>query len=137
MRVIHVAWYGTWHWLYHSWFHGWHFLFQQIQLTNWAGNIVAGVIGFIVLSIFWPRLRKVVFGAVHRVVIAPLHAKLDAQHEALVKQAELHHRAALRLAREHHAEKMAQAQEHHEKLLASVNKVSRAPATRPTARKTS
>lgn len=34
-------------WLHGVWFHSWHFFYQQAQLDNWFGNIVAGVVGFV------------------------------------------------------------------------------------------
>ena len=33
--------------LHDIYFHSWHFTFQQIQLTNWMGNIVAGAVGYL------------------------------------------------------------------------------------------
>jgi len=34
-------------WLHNVFFHSWHFLYQQVQLDNWFGNIVAGVVGYL------------------------------------------------------------------------------------------
>jgi hypothetical protein len=33
--------------LHNLYFHSWHWIFQQVQLDNWFGNIVAGVIGYV------------------------------------------------------------------------------------------
>ena len=34
-------------WPHNLYFHAWHWLFTQIQLDNWFGNIVAGVVGYL------------------------------------------------------------------------------------------
>lgn len=34
-------------WLHNVYFHVWHWLFQQVQLDVWFGNIVAGVVGYV------------------------------------------------------------------------------------------
>lgn len=85
--------------LHNVYFHVWHFLYQQSQLTNWFGNIVAGVVSFVALTLAWPRLRHAVERAIG---ITKLHNKLDAQHLERLNQADQHHREALALAKKHH-----------------------------------
>lgn len=61
-------------------FHAWHFVFNQVQLDNWFGNIVAGIVSFAALSLLWPRLRRAISKFVREHVSAgnaELHAKLD------------------------------------------------------------
>ena len=82
-------------------FHAWHFLYTQIQLTTWFGNIVAGVVTFLVLTICWPRFRHLVQRAVG---VTKLHEQAERHHKERTEQAEQHHKDALRLARQHHAE---------------------------------
>ena len=33
--------------------HEWHWLYRQIQLDNWFGNIVAGVVAFLIMDVAW------------------------------------------------------------------------------------
>ncbi|NNN07804.1 MAG: hypothetical protein HKL85_01255 [Acidimicrobiaceae bacterium] len=94
--------------LHDIYFHAWHWLFQMVQLGNWVGNIVAGVITFITLTIVWPKFRHVVERAIG---VTALHKKLDAQHTEKMTQAERHHQ-----------EKMAQAERHHKAQLAATRK---------------
>jgi ABC-type nickel/cobalt efflux system permease component RcnA len=87
--------------LHGIYFHSWHWVFQQIQLTNWMGNIVAGVVVFCTVSLLWPRTRR----ALEHYVEAhfrSLHTKIDAQHAERLAQAEAHHREALALAKKQH-----------------------------------
>ena len=61
-------------------FHAWHWLFQQVQLSQWMGNITAGVIVFLTVSLCWPKIRHAIERFVKRHVSqgnAELHAKLD------------------------------------------------------------
>ena len=64
-----------------AYFHVWHFIYSQIQLTNWFGNVVAGVVVFIVVDVCWQWfLKRWVTDALHRVHViqnAELHRKLD------------------------------------------------------------
>ncbi len=85
-------------------FHAWHFIYQQVQLTSWFGNIVAGLVTFLAVAILWPRIRK---GTQRAIGVTGLHRKLDAQHIQRMRQAQAHHDEALALARSHHAEHMA------------------------------
>lgn len=67
-------------------FHAYHWTFQQVQLSQWFGNIVAGVVVFIAVSLFWPRLRHAIERFVKRHVAAgnaELHAKLDESHRLM------------------------------------------------------
>ncbi len=112
-------------WLENIYFHAWHFVYQQVQLTNWFGNIVAGVVTFVVLTIVWPRFRHIVERAIG---VKALHAKLDAQHKERMDQAESHHQEALAVAREHHAAHMAALQP-------APEVPAPKPATRPRTRK--
>ena len=41
--------------LHNVYFHSWHWVFQQVQLDNWFGNIVAGVVGYVLAR---DRYRK-------------------------------------------------------------------------------
>lgn len=102
------------HALHNAYFHAWHWLFQMVQLGNWFGNIVAGVISFAVLSLFWPRVRHAIERATKRHLSelrAEIHAKLDAQHKEKMEQAERHHQ-----------EKVIQAEKHHKAQLAAIKK---------------
>ena len=106
-------------WVENVYFHAWHFVYQQVQLTNWTGNIVAGVITFTAVTLAWPKLRH---GAERALGITKLHTKLDAQHAERMAQAQAHHDEALALAREHH--------EAHMKALKAVKPApTKAPAT--------
>lgn len=62
-------------WLHNLYFHIWHWLFQQVQLDNWFGNIVAGVVGYLLAR---DRYRKF-----HDKLNAPLHDKLDHAHDLM------------------------------------------------------
>ena len=90
-------------WIENTYFHAWHFVYQQVQLTNWMGNIVAGVITFIVVTLAWPKLRH---AAERAIGITALHKKLDAQHAERMAQATTHHLEAVALAKAHHEEHM-------------------------------
>ena len=94
------------HWLHGVYFHAWHFVYQQVQLTNWAGNVVAGIFTFLVVGLFWPPTRKSFTRFVGRFFSA-VHNKLDAQHQERMTQAQTHHNEAIALAKAHHAEHMA------------------------------
>ncbi len=94
------------HWLHGFFFHVWHFLYGQVQLENWFGNVVAGVVTFLVAGLFWPGVRNAFKGYVGRYFSA-VHAKLDSQHAEHLALAEKHHREALALATKHHAAHMA------------------------------
>jgi hypothetical protein len=61
--------------IHNVYFHGWHWLFQQIQLDVWFGNIVAGVVGWLAAR---GRYKKF-----HSKLAEPLHAKLDTAHELM------------------------------------------------------
>ena len=87
------------HWAHGTFFHAWHFLYTQIQLTTWFGNIVAGVVTFVVLTLVWPRFRHIVKRAIG---VTSLHDKLDRQHKEHLEQASKHHQAAILLAKSHH-----------------------------------
>ena len=82
-------------------FHAWHFVYQQIQLDNWFGNIVAGVVGFLVGTIAWPPTRKrlVLFVEGH---VAGIHAKIDAVHAEEVAQRTQQHETQMGLTAAHH-----------------------------------
>ena len=63
-------------------FHSWHFLYQQAQLTNWFGNVVAGVVVFLVVDVCWQLfLKKWVKEA-----IAEIHKEELARHHKDVVQ---------------------------------------------------
>ena len=87
----------------HIYFHAWHFVYQQVQLDNWGGNIVAGVITFAAVTLAWPKLRH---AAERAIGITALHNKLDAQHTERMAQATTHHLEAMALAKAHHQEHM-------------------------------
>ena len=61
--------------IHNVYFHAWHWFFQQVQLDNWFGNIVAGVVGW-----FLARSRYKKF---HEKLNAPLHDKLDHAHDLI------------------------------------------------------
>ena len=42
----------------HAYFDVWHFIYQQVQLDNWFGNVVAGVVVFIVMDVCWQTFLK-------------------------------------------------------------------------------
>ena len=68
-------------WLHGTYFHVWHFLYTQIQLTTWFGNVVAGVVVFVVMDVCWQwflkRLVKNALQRFHSEQLSSLHAKLD------------------------------------------------------------
>ena len=85
-------------------FHVWHFLYQQVQLDSWFGNVVAGVVVFVVVDICWQLfLKKWVkegLAKVHAEALKIHHEKvvrpeLDARHNEIIDQQERHHRAQL------------------------------------------
>jgi len=118
------------HWLHGTFFHAWHFVYGQIQLTNWVGNIVAGVVTFIVLTIVWPKFRKVVTRAIG---VTSLHDKLDAQHRERLEQAAKHHQAAILLAKSHHEAHMKALEDKPAPANPVVLKVSTTPSPRKAA----
>ena len=83
--------------LHHVYFNVWHFLYGQIQLQNWFGNVVAGVVVFVLVDICWQLfLKKWVKRAIaeihreelarhHREVVEPLMEKHHAEHLAAIK----------------------------------------------------
>jgi ABC-type nickel/cobalt efflux system permease component RcnA len=96
------------YWLHGTFFHAWHWLFQQVQLNQWFGNIVAGVVTFAALTLVWPRLRHLVKRAIGITALHDsIHAKLDQQHRERLEQASKHHREAIALAKKHHEIHMA------------------------------
>jgi ABC-type nickel/cobalt efflux system permease component RcnA len=72
---------------------------------SWIGNISAGIVVFLVMSLFWPRARHVIEAFAKRHVQS-IHDKLDEQHEEHLSLVAHHHKEALALARKHHAEHM-------------------------------
>ena len=62
-------------------FHAWHFLYSQVQLTVWFGNVVAGVVVFVVMDILWRWFGRRLFHAmmkrIHADSLEEIHAKLD------------------------------------------------------------
>lgn len=63
-----------------------------------------------------PRVRRFLT----RHIVTPLHAKLDAHHQAMKAQAEGHHEALLEQAEGHHEQHMETLKKHHEEILKSV-----------------
>lgn len=59
----------------HIYFHAWHWLFQQVQLDVWFGNIVAGVLAWLVARDHYKKF--------HEKLNAPLHAKIDTAHDLM------------------------------------------------------
>ena len=107
-------------WFHGLFFHSWHFLYQQIQLTNWVGNIVAGVVTFIILTICWPRFRHLVERAIG---IKGLHDKLDTQHDERLRQAEVHQVATHALMKKHYHAQVDLAKAHHDFHVAAATPV--------------
>ena len=60
-------------WIHNVYFHSWHFIFQQIQLTNWFGNIVAGIVGYLAGRKTYSKFMS----KVHKEGNAELHEKID------------------------------------------------------------
>ncbi len=89
-------------------FHVWHFIYQQIQLDNWFGNIVAGIVGFAIGTLAWPPTRKRLVAFIEKHV-SGIHAKLDANHEEMMSQIQTNHTLQMQLAKSHHAEAMVAA----------------------------
>ncbi len=86
-------------------FHVWHFIYRQVQLDNWFGNIVAGVVGFAIGTLAWPPTRKRLVAFIEK-HISGIHAKLDAQHQERMEQAQTHHELQMELAKAQHLELM-------------------------------
>lgn len=63
-------------------FHSWHFLYQQTQLTNWFGNVVAGVVVFLVVDVCWQLFLK----KWAKEAIAEIHKEELARHHKDVVQ---------------------------------------------------
>src|ERR1035437_6187210 len=74
--------------------------------TNWIGNIVAGIVVFLLMSLLWPRLRRAIEAFV-KGHVKSIHDKLDLQHEERLRQAEVHQLATHKLLKKQHAEHMA------------------------------
>ena len=70
------------HELHHVYFNVWHFLYNQIQLTNWFGNVVAGVVVFVLVDVCWQLFAK---KWVKR-AIAEIHREELARHHREVVQ---------------------------------------------------
>lgn len=62
-------------WTHNVYFHFWHWAFQQVQLDNWFGNIVAGIVGWVA--------AKERYKQFHEKINAPLHDKLDMSHDLM------------------------------------------------------
>ena len=88
----------------HAYFHAWHFLYTQIQLTNWFGNVVAGVVVFVVVDVCWQLfLKKWV-----KAEIAKIHAEELRKHQIKVEaHAERLHKEVLDQAENHHQSHLA------------------------------
>ena len=71
---------------------------------TWIGNVTAGIVIFVTMTICWPKFRHFVERAIG---IKGLHDKLDAHHKERTEQAERHHKAAMALARQHHFEHLS------------------------------
>lgn len=84
-------------------FHVWHFIYRQVQLDNWFGNIIAGVVGFAIGTLAWPPTRKRLVAFIEKHVNG-IHAKLDAQHQERMEQAQTHHELQMELAKAQHLE---------------------------------
>jgi hypothetical protein len=76
-----------------------HFLAGQVHPGNWFGNIVAGVVVFIVVDVCWQAfLKKWVargLARIHRAELERHHAEvvkplLEAQHKEVLNQAKQH-----------------------------------------------
>jgi flagellar biosynthesis/type III secretory pathway M-ring protein FliF/YscJ len=79
-----------------------HFLAGQVHPGNWFGNIVAGVVVFIIIDVCWRLFaKKFVTQALRKI-----HAEEIARHhrEVVKPEADARHREALRLARQHQTE---------------------------------
>lgn len=65
----------------HAYFDVWHFIYQQVQLDNWFGNVVAGVVVFIVMDVCWQTFLKKwvtkIIREIHSLENDALHRKLD------------------------------------------------------------
>ena len=92
------------HELHHVYFNVWHFLYNQIQLTNWFGNVVAGVVVFVLVDVCWQLFAKKwvkkAIAEIHREELARHHRDVvkpeaDARHAELFEQAAKHHKAHL------------------------------------------
>jgi hypothetical protein len=68
--------------LHRLYFNVWHFLFQQIQWGNWFGNVVAGVVVFVVVDVCWQLFAKKWV----KEAIAKIHAEELARHHREVVQ---------------------------------------------------
>ena len=73
--------------------------------TDWVGNLVAGIVVFVLMSLFWPRFRRAIEAFAKRHV-ASIHEKLDGQHKEHMALVRKNHKEALDLARAHHRERM-------------------------------
>ena len=82
------------HELHNVYFHTWHFLYNQVQLTNWFGNCVAGVVVFVLVDICWQLFAK---KWVKRAIAEIHREELKRHHEEVVKP----------LMEKHHAEHLA------------------------------
>lgn len=89
--------------------------FWPVDTSRIAPNILASAIIFdvvtLVAALFYPPFKKALDRGLSRKVVGPIHAKLDAQHQEHLEQAE-----------RHHAEKMAQAKTHHEAQLRAIRR---------------
>jgi hypothetical protein len=93
------------HWLHHV-AHDFdatrHFVAGQVHPGNWFGNIVAGVVVFLVIDVCWRLFaKKLVTNAIRKI-----HAEEIARHhrEVVKPEADARHKAAMQLARRHHHE---------------------------------
>jgi|ERR1035437_73236 hypothetical protein len=93
-------------WFHNTFFHAWHFLYNQVQLTNWFGNVVAGVAVWFVVTLLWKWfVKRWITEAVRKI-----HAEELARHhrEVVLPILTKNHNEALKLAKEHHAFHIAQ-----------------------------
>jgi hypothetical protein len=81
-----------------------HFLAAQAQPIVWWGNIVAGVVVFVVVDVCWnlfaKKWVKKAIAEIHREELARHHRDVvkpeaDARHAELFEQAAKHHKAHL------------------------------------------
>jgi len=81
-------------WFHNTFFHAWHFLYNQVQLTNWFGNVVAGVVVWFVVTLLWKFfLKKWIKKA-----LAEIHREeIERHHREIVKpEADARHREHLK-----------------------------------------
>lgn len=104
-------------WLHNDYFTIWHFLYQQLQLDNWFGNIVAGIIAWLILTALWQWILKDKFQS----FLSNTHKRaLNLHYERIQKAEEKRHKETMAQSAKYHQERLIQQEDHNRRIMDHV-----------------